>query len=99
MPIDISEYDNLVRDTGGAVIQTGIEPARAIQQVAIGATPNQSAPFNEVTKLIRVHADVTCRILIGPNPEASATSPRMPAGATEYFGVRPGHRLSVIQSA
>jgi hypothetical protein len=98
MPLDISEYDNLVRDTREAPIQTGLEPARAVQQVAISGVAAQSAVFGDTTKLIRVHTDVPCRILFGENPTASATSPRMSAGATEYFGVRPGHRLSVIST-
>lgn len=96
MPIvDITEFARIARAPQGDVIPTGEFPA-VTQQVAIGAGSVQSAVFADGTSFVRVHTDAVARIDIGANPTASATSPRMAAGATEYFGVKPGHRIAVI---
>jgi len=91
MPLDITEYVNMARDATGAIIPVGAEPAPT-QQVNITAGSVQSAAFGAGARLARFHADVACRIEVGPNPTATAASKRMAAGQTEYFGVRPGDR-------
>jgi hypothetical protein len=75
-----------------------MEPSRVVQQVDVGAGSVQSAPLSDVTRFVRLHSDVTCRIAFGPSPTASAASQRLVAGATEFFGVVPGQRIAVIQS-
>lgn len=92
---DISEYPVLARDNRGSVIATGVEPSDAHQQLTIGVEV-KSAAFGGNTRFVRVHAESAIRIKFGPTPTASATSPRMAAGSTEYFGVTPGHQISVI---
>lgn len=67
---------------------SGYEPAIATQTVAIGGASAQSAAFNENTNFVRVHTDAICSVLFGTNPTATATSPRMAAGQTEYFAVK-----------
>lgn len=99
MPIDVTEYEQLAMDSLGRVILVGQEPARTNQQVSVGGASVQSSAFNDATRFVRLHTDVTCRFAIGPNPTAAATSPRLPAGVTEYLGVRPGHKIAVIQSS
>lgn len=99
MPVDISEYTNLARDAQNNVVHAGVEPATAVQQVSQGGSSTQSAAFSSTTSFVRVHADSAVRIAFGANPTASASSPRMPAGATEFFGVRPGHKLAVITTS
>lgn len=98
MTLDISHYREIARDVLGSSVQAGREPALSTDQVVIGAGSLQSAPFPDNCALIRVHAAVTCRIAIGADPTAAATSPRMAAGQTEFFGVMPGHRIAVITS-
>lgn len=71
-------------------------PPVAEQTVAIGAGSVQSSAFNAATRIIRVHTDAICSILIGANPTATATKGRMAAGSTEYFGVTPGDKIAVI---
>ena len=93
---DITEYDKLARDASGAIIQTGGEPAAVQQQVAVAGASAQSAAFSLATRFVRVHSDVPTRILFGANPTAVATSMRIAAGATEYFGVIPGQKIAVI---
>jgi hypothetical protein len=93
--VDITEYQRLAVDQQGEFIQTGIEPGIR-QQVAIGAGSVQSSAFDQSTLLVRVHADAPARIEFGANPTASGASARIAAGASEYFGVRPGHKIAVI---
>lgn len=95
--VDITEFSRIARTPQNNVLPTGEFPA-SNQQVAIGAGSVQSAVFADATTFVRVHTDATCRIDIGGNPTAGAASPRMAAGATEYFGVKPGHRIAVITS-
>lgn len=98
MPLDISEYQTLARDDNGNVILTGAEPSARTQQVAAGGTSTQSQPFGDTTRFVRLHTDTPVRFAVGANPTASAASPRMSGGATEYLGVRPGHRIAIIST-
>lgn len=93
--LDITEFSVVARTPQGDVLPTGRWPATN-QQVAIGGASAQSAAFGGATTFVRVHTDAACRIAIGANPTAAASSPRMAAGATEYFGVIPGDKLAVI---
>jgi hypothetical protein len=74
------------------------EPPLAEQTVAIGAASAQSAPFSAETRFIRVHTDAACSILVGANPTATTAKKRLAADQTEYFGVRPGDRIAVIEN-
>lgn len=96
--LDIKEYQRMAVDQQGAYVQTGIEPGIKQQITALGAGSQQSAAFDQSTLFVRVHADVVARIEIGANPTADGTSMRLAAGATEYFGVRPGHKIAAITS-
>ena len=98
MPLDVTEYDELAHAGNGSMVMAGQEPARATQQLAIGASATQSAPFDSATRFVRVHTDSPCRIKIGSNPTADGTSMRMAASQTEYLGVMGGLRISVIQT-
>lgn len=80
-----------------AAAQADDDPAYVEQTpVVIGAGSLQSAAFNGATRLVRVHTDAICSIAIGANPTATANTMRLAAGQTEYFGVKPGHRIAVI---
>lgn len=96
--IFISEYNRLARDVDGNVIPVGKEPAIVEQTLLIG-TETDSAAFNEQTMLVRIHAEGACCLLFGSAPTAAITKKRMAAGATEYFGVVPGQKVSVILDA
>lgn len=98
MPIDITEYTDIAASRLGKPVIAGQEPSIGNQQVAIGGASVQSLAFNDATRFVRLHADAACRVLFGANPTALATSMRIPAGGTEYFGVAPGHKLAVIQT-
>jgi hypothetical protein len=73
-------------------------PAVASQAVTISGTSAQSSAFNSATRAIRIHTDAICSVLVGANPTAATTSPRMAADQTEYFSVQPGDRIAVISN-
>lgn len=91
----ISEYADLPLHNG-QLIAAGNEPSLAEQTVAIGAGSVQSAAFNAKTKFVRLHTDAICSVKFGSNPTATATTPRLAANSTEFFGVAPGHKVAVI---
>ena len=75
-------------------------PATAQQAVAIGAVSVASAALNSGTSIVRLHAEAICAVAVGgAAPVANATnSARLIAGQTEYFAVKPGDKIAVIQS-
>lgn len=98
MPLDVTEYKSLADARSGERLMAAQEPAIASQQVAIGGVSAQSNAFNSATEFVRVHTDEPVRIAFGSNPTAASTSMRMSAGATEYFGVKAGHKVAVIST-
>ena len=93
---DVSEYAELPRDASGAVMRFGNEPSIVDQQLTIGSEV-KSAAFKG--NYIRVHGDADCRVLLGADPTASSTSMRIASGTTEYFGVVPGSKISIVSTA
>jgi len=97
--VDITQYSKLADDNMGNRVAAGVEPSLGVAQISVSGVSAQSAALVENTKFVRVHTDVTIRIAFGANPTASATSQRMVAGATEYFGVTRGIKIAAITSA
>jgi hypothetical protein len=85
----ITEYAN----TGG---NAALEPAQAHQTITSSGTSGQTSAFDATTNFIRVHTDGIVSIAIGSNPTATTSTTRLAANQTEYFCVRPGHKLAVI---
>lgn len=92
----ISEYPGGSQSGIHGQVAAVMEPEITTQTVAITAGSVQSAAFNAGTRMVRVHVDAVCSILVGSNPTALATSKRLAANQTEYFFVSPGHKLAVI---
>jgi hypothetical protein len=90
----VTEYQGYEK----ADMPVAVAPGLAGQVVAITGTSVQSATFNALTGLIRVHPDSICSIAISGNPTATTTTKRMAASTTEYFGVQPGHKIAVISN-
>lgn len=65
------------------------------QKLAIGGEL-QSAPFNDLTRFIRLHTDAVCSVAFGVDPHATVNNMRLAANQTEFCGIFKGHRLSVI---
>lgn len=105
----IAEFAATYRDHavgGGAAFMPPITEQTVVIPSAAGPA-NSSAAFNVNTRIIRVHVDANAgnagagvNIKLGANPTAvTAVSERMAINSTEYFGVVPGHKLSVITSS
>jgi hypothetical protein len=97
MPIWITEYSGQGADRGSRPVSAPLCPALVEQTVVTPSGASQQSPaFSADTNLVRVHASETVSISIGANPTATANSPRIAAGTTEYFAVLLGHRLAYI---
>lgn len=92
----ITEYQRMQLDGVERLAQCGLEPALAMQTVAIGATSQASAAFQPGTTFVRIMADAVCSIAFGVAPVASGTTTRIAPNSAEYFGVLPGQKLAVI---
>ncbi len=95
MTVYIREYAGIAH-ASGKHIQAAPEPGLTDQTVTNAATAAASSAFGANTYLVRVHTDAAIGILFGENPTALTSSAKMAADTTEYFGVRPGDKLSVI---
>ena len=87
--------------TAASGLPVGVAPPIVDQTpVVIGAGSLQSAAFDYATVLVRIHNDATspCSIAFGTNPTATANSMRIAANATEYFAVKGGQKVAVIQN-
>lgn len=96
----VSEYsDQPAASYTGLGLQIVKDPALVEQvPVAIGASAAASAPFSARTRIVRLHADSVCSIVIGPaaTTVATANNQRMAANQTEYKMVDGGYIVSVI---
>ena len=95
MTVYITEYAES-GTIGGQGTPVGREPAITTQTRTTSGASAQSSAFNSATRLVRVHTDAICSVLIGVNPTATTSSPRLAANQTEYFQVTPGHVLAAI---
>jgi len=95
----ISEYKEMARiQASKDAIAAVQEPAVVVQTpVAIGAEAD-SAAFGADTRFIRIHVDAICSIKFGTAPAATTDDARMAANTTEYFGVVPGQKVSIISN-
>lgn len=71
----------------------------ASQDVAVGASSAQSTALGASTTMVRLVSTVDCRVALGENPTATATSTLLPAGCPEVFAVQPRHKVAVIQTS
>lgn len=94
----ISEYAEL-GTIHGEKFPVATEPPLAEQTVSIGGSSTQSNAFSSQTKYIRVHTDAICSVLVGANPEATASKKRLSADQTEYFAVAGGDKIAVITNS
>lgn len=91
----ITEFSTEGRDGLGNIIPVAMQLPAAEQTVVISGVSAQSAAFQDVTTLVRVHTDSTCSILFGTNPTATTAKMRMTPNQTEYFSVRANSGLKI----
>lgn len=96
----ITEFAGLMPSPPGGQGQIPMEPPLAEQTVAVGVEA-KSAAFNAKTRLIRIHTDAICSVLIDTNPTATTAKGRLAANQTEYRGVPIGglYKISVITNS
>jgi hypothetical protein len=55
-----------------------------------------SAPFQQYTRMLRLHCDAICSLIVGPNPQtATNQNARFAANQTEFRGVVEGRGFVV----
>lgn len=96
----IREYAD-IGVTFGKYMQAGAEPGTADQTVTTSGTTAQSAAFNANTRMIAISTPgaqaVCCQF--GDNPTAALTNLRLPANSVFFFGVKPGQKVALIDTA
>jgi hypothetical protein len=86
----VTEYE---REYNGLPVQ----PPLAEQKITISGTTAQSAAFNALTKVVRLHVDALTGVTFGVSPTAAtASSARMVAGQTELFYASGGLKVAGI---
>lgn len=68
------------------------------QALAIGGSSTPGVPMMG-TNYVRVIASAACYIKAGSSPTATTADTYLAAGVPEYFAVKPGHVLAVIEAA
>jgi len=92
----ISEYAVMPQQTG-VLLQVGKEPSITDYVVDYTSAHAESAAFNAKTNFIRVHVDSIASFKISTAGTAATTSnARLAANQTEFFGVTPGDKISLI---
>lgn len=94
----ITEFSGIQQDLRGHNPQIAVMPPVTEQTVAIGAASAQSSAFNNLTTMVRIESDVTCSVLFGSDPTATAVKMRIAADSPEYFMVKTGHKVAVISN-
>ncbi|WP_027517870.1 hypothetical protein [Bradyrhizobium sp. WSM1417] len=82
---------------GGVALQAAAEPP-IVDQAAVDFTSGhaESAAFNSETRYIRVWCDAQASYQTGAAPVATNAMSPLTAAFPEYFGVTPGHKISVV---
>lgn len=91
----IREYSNQNNEGRGYLLNVGLEPARASQNVTFSTT-TASAAFGADTHYIRLSSDTACHFDFGSSPTATTNDTRMAADSPEYFAVRPGQKVAMV---
>lgn len=94
----IQEYTSTGRDANGKELPFPAEPPVARQTVTTSATAAQSSAFNAATKFVRIVGSGAVALEFGPDPTAVVTDTWVPATTPEFFSVRGGDKLSVIDA-
>jgi len=78
-------------------INSAKEPPLADQAFTFTGTSTQcSNAFHVRTRLVRVHTDAICSVVINADPTATANNRRMAINTTEYFSVEGGFKIAAI---
>ena len=93
----VSEFWGQGSDNSGRMSPSPLVPPLAESVTVFSGTSVEVPPLNPNTKLIRLHADGICSVCFS-GAAATTAGLRLVAGQTEYFSVKPGVVISVIQN-
>lgn len=93
----IREYADIAV-TYGKYLQAGAEPALTDQTITTSATAAASSAFSADTRVLAVSTPAAGAVAcaFGAAPTATTSSLRLPANNLIFFGVKPGHKISLI---
>lgn len=93
----VTEYTKLAHDGRGMTIIVGLEPSTTQTQAISGTSA--TVTLRNSTTFARLHTDAICNIAFGGSSvTATASSMRLVAGQTEFFGISTGAMtVAVIQ--
>lgn len=97
----LREYADIAH-TFSKTVQAPAEPSIATQTaITTSGTSAQSAAFNTNTRIIAISTPAAQAVGVefGENPTADANSLRLPANSVFFFGVKPGHKVALIDVA
>ena len=92
--LNITEFASVARSDFGSPVNVA-DDMIASRDVSFSEASVLSGALNEGTAFIRIIADANCRVVIGFNPVATATSMAIRANTVEYFGIRRGETVAV----
>lgn len=94
--LHFTEFQYLETEAKGRDVMVGRLPGRAKDTVDFSGGAAQGQVFGGDTRYVRVWSDVDCYIAVGDDPTATSADEPLTGKVAEYFGVRPGDRLSVL---
>lgn len=95
----ITEYRGVMSDVRDARVAVAEEPPIADQTpVDFSEGEAKSAVLNGKTRVVRIHTDAACHILIGEDPTASVNNQRLSADSERWCALpeRSNYKISVI---
>lgn len=93
----ITSWEHMARDAVNTPTNIPQTPALSEEWVDVTVESRQSAPFDERVKFITVMSEVPCCLTFGEDPVAVVGYHPLNAGIYRDYGVRPGHKLAVIE--
>lgn len=93
----ISVYEHVARDMVNTPIPIPQTPPLAEDWVEITTESKQSCVFEDRARFIMVSTEIPCCLAFGDDPVAEISYHPLSPGVDRWYGVRPGHRLAVIE--
>ena len=93
---NVTQFADMEQGSNGAWMQVAKCPEVTSENVTTSGTAAASAAFHVNTTVVRIATDTAVYVAIGDGPTAAAGDMLMAADTVEYFGVQPGHNVSVI---
>src|SRR5882672_6197590 len=93
----ISVWEHIARDAVNTPIPIPQTPSLSEEWIEITTESAQSHVFDERAKFISGNAETPCCLSFGEDPIAEISYHPLTPGVDRWYGVRPGHRLAVIE--